>query len=155
MRVDEASRRVAASADRIFSAFVDADELCAWLPPAGMSGRLDWFDPTAGGGFRMLLTYDEPDGSGKFTGDTDASEVRISELRAPTRIVWAVEFPSDDPAFAGTMTMSWSVEPEGDATRVTVRATHVPPGIRPDDHVEGLSSSLAQLAELCERGTRL
>ena len=83
------------------------------------------------------------------------SEARIAELRVLEHIVWTVEFPSDDPAFAGTMTMTWSFEPVGDATRVTVRASDVPSGIRPEDHAEGLASSLAQLTELCEREAAL
>jgi uncharacterized protein YndB with AHSA1/START domain len=151
MRVDEATRLISAAPERVFGAFVDADDLLAWLPPGDMSGRLDWFDPVVGGGFRMLLTYRTPSGDGKFSDDSDLSEARIVELEPPERIVWAVDFPSDDPAFSGTMTMAWTFEPDGAQTRVTVRATDVPSGIDPADHAEGLSSSLTQLAELCQR----
>jgi uncharacterized protein YndB with AHSA1/START domain len=149
MRVDEASRTISAPLQRVFDAFLDPDDLRAWLPPHGMTGRLDWFDPIVGGGFRMLLTYDSPTGDGKYSDDSDLSEARIVELDRPHRIVWAVEFPSDDPSFAGTMTMTWTFEPRTDATQVTVRATDVPPGIDPADHAEGLHSSLGQLAALC------
>ena len=62
----------------------------------------------------------------------------------------AVEFVSDDPAFAGTMTMTWEVAAHPGGTEVTIRATDVPEGISAEDHAAGLSSSLAQLAAYVE-----
>ena len=47
-RTDRASRLIAAPADRVFAALVDPEALAAWLPPAGMSGRFERFDATAG-----------------------------------------------------------------------------------------------------------
>ncbi|MBW9122455.1 SRPBCC domain-containing protein [Microbacterium trichothecenolyticum] len=149
MRVDSASRLIAAAPERVFAAFTDAEQLLAWLPPSGMSGRFDRFDPVAG--YRMVLTYDEaPEGGGKASADADVAEVRRVELAPPHRIVEAIDFPSDDPAFAGTMTMTWSFEPRRSGTLVTVEATDVPAGISPEDHAEGLASSLANLARLIE-----
>ena len=145
MRADSASRLIAASPERIFRAFVDPDLLAAWLPPEGMTGRLDRFDPVVGGGFRMVLTYTDADGRGKFTDDSDVADTRIAELEPPNRVVWEVDFPSDDPAFAGTMTMAWSFAAGEVGTLVTVHATDVPEGIDPDDHAAGLASSLIQL----------
>jgi hypothetical protein len=66
------------------------------------------------------------------------------------RVVQAVEFVSDDPAFAGTMTMTWEVAAQSDGTQVTIRAVDVPEGISAEDHAVGLSSSLAQLAAFVE-----
>lgn len=145
MRVDSASRLLAAPPHAIFRAFIDPDLLSAWLPPAGASGRLDSFDPAVGGGFRMVLTFDAPDARGKFTEDSDVAETRIVALEPPNRVVWEVDFPSDDPAFAGTMTMAWSFAAGEVGTLVTVRCTNVPPGIDPRDHAVGLASSLANL----------
>ncbi len=62
-----------------------------------------------------------------------------------------VVFASDDPAYAGTMRMTWSLAPADGGTRVTFRADDVPPGISAQDHADGLASSLAQLAVLVER----
>jgi len=78
------------------------------------------------------------------------TDTRIIALDPPERVVWSVEFPSDDPAFAGTMFMKWTLEAAPEATDVTVRATDVPSGIDPDDHAAGLASSLANLAALFE-----
>ena len=149
MRVDSASRLIAASPERVFAAFTDAEQLLAWLPPSGMTGRFERFDPVSG--YRMVLTYDEaPEGGGKATADADVAEVRRVELAPPHWIIEAIDFPSDDPAFAGTMTMTWGFEPRRGATLVTVEATNVPPGISPEDHAQGLASSLENLARLFE-----
>ena len=67
------------------------------------------------------------------------------------RIVQAVNFVSDDPAFSGTMTMTWEIAPIDDKTHVEVRAEHVPHGISAEDHAVGLASSLANLARYTER----
>jgi hypothetical protein len=61
-----------------------------------------------------------------------------------------VEFVSEDPAFAGTMTLTWSLSAERGGTRVEIRADDVPAGISAEDHAEGLSSSLANLAAFLE-----
>lgn len=151
MRVDAASRFVAAEPAEVFRAFVDPALLLAWLPPDGMSGRFEEFDPEAG--YRLVLHYDEaPEGGGKASVDEDVVVVRRVRVEAPEVIVEEVDFPSDDPAFAGTMTMTW-VFTEGDGgTYVDIEATDVPSGIDPDDHAVGLASSLANLAHLLEDG---
>jgi hypothetical protein len=64
--------------------------------------------------------------------------------------VEAVDFVSDDPDHAGTMTMTWEVDEVHDGTRVRITADDVPDGISAEDHSEGLSSSLANLATYLE-----
>lgn len=150
MREDSARRRIAALREEVFRAFVDPGMLASWLPPEGMNGHLEHIDARAGGGFRMVLTYESEDDRGKFDARTDVTDTRIIALEPPKRVVWSVEFPSDDPAFAGTMFMEWTLEAAPEATDVTVRATDVPSGIDPDDHAAGLASSLANLAALFE-----
>ncbi|QJW36589.1 SRPBCC family protein [Cellulosimicrobium protaetiae] len=145
-RVDEATRLVDAAPHDVYRAFVDPDALAAWLPPEGMTGRFEHFDLRPGGSYRMVLAYDDPQADPGKTGDgTDVVDVAIVDLVPGRCVVQQVDFPSDDPAFAGTMTMTWTVEPVGDGTRVTVRATDVPSGISPQDHAVGLASSLAHL----------
>jgi hypothetical protein len=46
--------------------------------------------------------------------------------------------------------MVWTFQPEQEETLVAVRAENVPPGIRPEDHEVGLSSSLENLAAFVE-----
>jgi hypothetical protein len=61
-----------------------------------------------------------------------------------------VDFVSDDPAFAGTMTMTWAVRAVDGGTRVEITADDVPDGISADDHAAGLTSSLDNLARYVE-----
>jgi len=53
-----------------------------------------------------------------------------------------VDFVSDDPAYAGTMTMTWEVTAVDEETRVDITADDVPDGISAEDHAAGLTSSL-------------
>ena len=146
-RIDRASQVIAAAPATVYKALLDRDSLEAWLPPAGMRGRIDRWDPRPGGGFRMVLTYlDATDSPGKSSDSTDVVEVAFAELTPPDRVVQKAVFQADDPAFAGTMTMTWQLVAVGDSTEVTVSATDVPPGIDQAQHEVGIASSLANLA---------
>jgi uncharacterized protein YndB with AHSA1/START domain len=152
MRAERATRHITADPERVFRAFTDPDLFVAWIPPEGMSGRLEEFDPERG--YRMVLTYDHPpEGGGKASPDTDISVVRRVEVDPPRRLLEEVEFPSGDPSFAGTMRMTWTFEPEATGTLVTVEATGAPDGIDQDVHVGAMISSLAQLARAVEHGS--
>lgn len=150
-RTDRASRWIRASADRVYAALVDPVALSTWLPPDGMSGRFERFDARPGGSYRLVLTYaDASTAPGKATADSDIVEGRFVELVPGARVAQAVEFISPDPAFAGTMTMTWELTPTADRTRVDIRAENVPAGISAEDHAAGLASSLANLASYLE-----
>jgi uncharacterized protein YndB with AHSA1/START domain len=151
-RTDSAYRVVAAPPDRVYDALVDPSALTAWLPPAGMSGRFEKFDPRPGGSYRLVLTYaDASSAPGKATAESDIVEARFTEIVPGVRVVQAVDFISDDPAFAGTMTMTWEVTGVEGGSRVDIRADDVPAGISAEDHATGLASSLANLAAYLER----
>ena len=151
-RVDTTSRIIAAPAQAIYHAFVDPHCQARWLPPTGMTGRFDRFEPHPGGHYRMILTYADGGAahSGKSAADADIAEGRFLMLEPASRIVQTADFVSDDAAFAGTMTIEWTLAPVADGTRVTVAARDVPAGISAEDHVAGLTSSLANLAEFVE-----
>ena len=61
------------------------------------------------------------------------------------------QFVSDDPRYAGTMTMTWEVATVEAGSRVEFRADDVPDGISAEDHAAGLTSSLTNLATYLER----
>jgi len=67
------------------------------------------------------------------------------------RVVQAVDFVSDDAAYAGTMTMTWAVTAVDAGTRVDIVAEDVPDGISAQDHAAGLASSLTNLAAYVEQ----
>jgi uncharacterized protein YndB with AHSA1/START domain len=151
-RTDAASRVVAATPAAVYAALVNPDALVSWLPPEGMTGRFERFDARPGGAYRMVLTYAKRStGIGKATADSDVVEGRFVEMVPDRRVVQAVDFVSDDPAFAGTMTMTWEVAAVDGGTRVKIRAEDVPAGISPEDHAAGLASSLANLAAYLAR----
>ncbi|MFE0686747.1 SRPBCC family protein [Streptomyces xiamenensis] len=151
-RTDTASRTITAPLDRVWDALVDPEALAVWLPPAGMTGRFERFDARPGGSYRLVLTYADASGApGKATADSDIVEARFVDIVPGVRVVQAVDFVSDDPANAGTMTMTWQVSAVAAGTRVDIVATDVPDGITAEDHAEGLASSLANLAAHTER----
>jgi uncharacterized protein YndB with AHSA1/START domain len=118
-----------------------------------MSGEFERFDARPGGGYRLVLTYeDDSAGAGKATPRTDIVETRFVELVANVRVVQDVDFVTADPTFAGTMTMTWALSPVQSGTRVEIRADNVPPGIGREDHAVGMASSLANLAAFVEAG---
>jgi uncharacterized protein YndB with AHSA1/START domain len=117
-----------------------------------MKGRIYAFDAREGGGYRMSLTYVEPDHAqrGKTSEHMDLVRVRFVELIQDERIVQRVEFESEDPAFAGPMTMTWTLADVPGGARVSILAENAPEGIRPSDHETGMRSSLDNLAAFTE-----
>lgn len=145
-RTDRASRVIAAPPGRVWTALVDPEALKTWLPPGSMSGKFEAYDARPGGSYRMVLTYpDSAGGPGKATADSDVVEGRFIDIVPGERVVQAVDFVSGDPAFAGTMIMTWAITPADGGTRVDIIATDVPDGISAEDHAAGFDSSLTKL----------
>lgn len=149
-RRDTASRLIKASPQAIYDAFVNREAVVKWLPPQGATLQVQTFEPRIGGRFQMTLTF--ATAPGKSTADSDVVVGRFVDLVPRQHIVQAIEFASADPAFAfaGTMTMTWTLEAVAGGTRVTVLAENVPAGISPSDHEIGMNSSLANLAAYVE-----
>jgi len=148
----QAARLVRAPRARVFQAFVKADELLAWLPPAELTGTLHAFDPRPGGGYEMSLFY--PESETVFRGKTaereDRVKVRYLELLPGARIVQAVRFVSDDPAFGGETRLVVTFADRLGGTEVVMCFENLPPGVRPQDNDEGARLSLEQLARFLE-----
>jgi uncharacterized protein YndB with AHSA1/START domain len=143
---------MAAPSGRVWAALVDPEALVVWLPPGEMTGRFERFDAQPGGSYRLVLTYPDAAGApGKASADSDVVEARFVDIVPGERVVQAVDFVSDDPAYAGTMTMTWAVSTVEAGTRVDIVAEDVPDGISAEDHAAGLSSSLANLAAFVEQ----
>ena len=151
-RTDRASRVMAAPLARVWAALVDPEALTAWLPPGEMTGRFERFGARPGGSYRMVLTHPDASGApGTATADSDIVEARFVDIVPGERVIQAVDFVSDDPAYAGTMTMTWEVTAVDAGTRVDIVAEDVPDGISADDHAAGLASSLSNLAAYVEQ----
>ncbi len=106
------------------------------------------FQPEPGGAFHYILRFDTA--PGKTDAHSDEITGRFVENTAPHRLVQDVDFTSDDPAYAGTMRMTWLFRPAPVGTRVEIIAENVPPGIASEDHAVGLASSLDNLARHTE-----
>ena len=148
-----ASRSIAASPEVLYRAFTDPELLVGWLPPAPMTGVIHRFDARVGGGYLMSLHY--PSTERTFRGKTadleDRVSVRFVELDAPRRIVEAVTFLSDDPAFAGEMLLTITLGAGPGGTTVALDFDHLPAGLRQEDNEAGARASLDQLARMVER----
>ncbi|GAK40530.1 activator of Hsp9 ATPase 1 family protein [Paenibacillus sp. TCA20] len=146
-RTDTASRVIKASPKTLYQAFVNPEALVTWLPPKGMSGRIDVFDPRVGGTYRITLTYEmDHDLPGKTSDNTDVSQGKFLELVPEKRIVQSVNFSSEDTAFSGEMIQKWLFETISEGTKVTIICENVPEGIQKEDHDIGLRSTLENLA---------
>lgn len=146
------SRVIKAPPHAIYRAFLEPAAVAAWRPPKGMSAKVFAFEPRAGGGYRMAFVYDDGGSAsrGKTSQDADVFEGRFAELVPDARIVEVVRFQSDDPAFAGEMTLTTTLHAIPQGTEVTVLAENVPRGITAEDHAAGIASSLANLARYVE-----
>ena len=146
------SRIIAAPRRTIYQALLDPKALVSWLPPKGMKGQIHEFDAREDGGYRMSLTYLNPAHSqhGKRSAHTDTTRVRFVEMIPNERIVERVEFESKDPAYAGPMTLTWTLADVSRGTEVTVSCENAPEGIKPADHRAGIRSSLENLAAFTE-----
>ncbi len=155
VRSTQVSQIVKAPREVVYQAFLDPDAVASWLAPDKMKGRVETFEPHAGGKFRMSLTYmDQADTPrGKTAEDTDTFEGKFVELVPYEKIVWVVEFDSPEPDFAGEMSVTWSFVGADGETEVTVRFDDIPKGIRLEDNEEGSRQSLRKLAAFVERGT--
>ncbi|GIN73769.1 hypothetical protein J14TS2_42440 [Bacillus sp. J14TS2] len=150
-RTDSASKVINSSMQTIYRAFLNPDSMISWLPPQGMTGYIDKFDPVEGGFFRIILTYEGATSiHGKTSENTDAIQGKFLELVPDKRIVQSIIFVSDDPAFSGEMIQSWVLEPVSNGTKVTVVCENVPEGVRKEDHDVGLNSTLENLAAFTE-----
>ena len=145
-RVDSATRIILKPPSSIYQAFMDPKALVSWLPPEGMVGELEEFQAFEGGKYKMALTYIETNyTAGKTSDNVDVVQAKFLKLIKDKQIVQQIEFESDDPSFAGKMSMSWNLRVVPGGSEVTVICENVPEGIQQDAHEEGLNSTLANL----------
>lgn len=152
-RSTRVSKVINAPREVIYRAFLDPDAVASWLPPDGMRGQIHTFEPHEGGKFQMSLMYvDRPETQrGKTSEDTDTFKGRFVQLLPYSKIVWVVEFQSDQPDFAGEMTVTWDLADADGGSEVTALCEGIPKGIRLEDNEQGSRSSLQKLAAFIER----
>jgi len=73
----------------------------------------------------VLRCPDASASQGKTTSDTDVVEARFIDIVPDVKVTYAVDFMSDDPAYASTMVMTWEVTAVEGGTRVDITANNV------------------------------
>lgn len=150
MRSTRSCRRINARRADVYQALLDPDAVARWRVPNGMSAVVHEFDPQENGRFRVTLTYDTIEGTGKSTARGDTYRGRFVELVPDRSVRELVEFETDDPQFAGEMTIDWVLSGKGDGTDLIVVFDGIPPGVALADNELGTAMSLDKLAKLLE-----
>jgi len=128
-------RRIAASAERLFDAWTDPEQLTAWWGPAGVCCPAASVDLRVGGAYRIENLL--PDGS------TVVIEGEFVIVERPRRLVytWHVR---PGPASAERVTVAF--DPVGDETDVVITHEKIPDPPTRDDHASGWRGCLEGLA---------
>ena len=148
----QVSKIIKAPRHTVYQAFLEPGAVSAWLAPGTMKLHMHTFDPKEGGKFRISLSYQDPEDSqrGKTTGNTDTYHGYFVKLIPDTLIIEAIEFETEDPKFAGEMTMTARFADVEGGTEVSLFYGNVPAGVRPEDNEMGSRQSLEKLAALVE-----
>jgi uncharacterized protein YndB with AHSA1/START domain len=154
MNSTRVSQHVRASRRAVYRALLDADAIVKWRVPAGMTSHVHEFDAREGGSFRISLTYNAPERSGKAAAHTDTYHGHFLKLVPNEQVVEVIEFETEDVAFRGTMTMTTTLTDADGGTDVLVVHEGVPDGVLAADNETGTRMALANLAQLVEADER-
>lgn len=144
-RTDTTSRLIRATAPKIWDALTRQSALRQWKAPTGMHLEIFHYNARVDGTYRVALRYENASTKGKSGENADIVNGRFLEMEPNKKIVEAVRFESDDPAFGGQMIVTTDLAQEKGGTRVTFTAENVPPAISQEEHIKGMGSSLELL----------
>ena len=133
---------------RVYAALLDPSLIPRWRVPTGMRCEVHAFDAREGGAFRVSLTYEAPDATGKSSDHTDTYHGWFERLVPDLCVDERIEFETADPRMQGLMRVTTRLEPEGTGTRLVAVHADLPPGIAPADNQAGWDESLGKLAAL-------
>lgn len=115
-----------------------------------MSSHVHEFDAREGGSFRVSLTYDAPNETGKSAARTDTYHGHFVRLVPNEQVVEVFEFEAVDPELRGEMTMTTTLTEAGGGTDVLIVHEGIPDSVPVADNETGTRMALANLAELVE-----
>ncbi len=139
------AKHINAPRTQVYQALIDPTAVAAWMVPDGMTSHVHEFDPTVGGKFRISLTYDVPNGTGKSTAQTDTYHGHFVQLVPDEQVVETMEFETDDAAMRGEMTVTFTLSEANGGTDLLAIHDNVPPGVAPADNELGWQMSLDKL----------
>jgi uncharacterized protein YndB with AHSA1/START domain len=152
MSTTRVTQHINAPRSAVYRALIDARSVQQWMVPDGMTSVVHVFEPREGGAYRISLTYDSTDHTGKSSAHTDTHGGRFVKLTPDREVVQTTEFETDDPSMQGEMRMTFALaDAAGGGTELTGLHENVPAGVRPEDNEDGWRMSLAKLAKLVER----
>jgi uncharacterized protein YndB with AHSA1/START domain len=144
------SRRINAPPAAVYHALLDEKAVARWRVPAGMTSHVHEFDAREGGSFRISLTCDEPNSTGKRAARTDTYHGNLEKLVPNEQVVEVLEFETTDPELRGVMTMTTTLADVDGGTDVFVAHEGTPGGVSTVDNETGTRMALANLAALVE-----
>jgi uncharacterized protein YndB with AHSA1/START domain len=151
MYTTRVSGHVGAPRADVYRALVSAEAIARWRVPAGMSGEVHEFDAREGGRFRVSLTYEAPDATGKSAAHTDTYHGHFARLVPDERVVEVLAFEAVDPALGGTMTLTTTLtDAEGGGTDVLMVHEGIPDAVPAADNETGTRMALENLARFVE-----
>ena len=134
-------RVIRSTPEKLYRAFLEADALTKWMPPAGFTAKVHHLDAKVGGTFRMSFTNFGTGSSNSFGGT-------YLELVPHERLRYTDKF--DDPNLPGEITMTVTLKKVLCGTEVHIEQAGVPAVIPAEMCYLGWQDSLAQLAQLVE-----
>ncbi|MEV7065656.1 SRPBCC domain-containing protein [Streptomyces collinus] len=151
MYTSRVSGHVDAPRAAVYRALVSAEAIARWRVPDGMSGEVHEFDAREGGRFRVSLTYETPDASGKSAAHTDTYHGHFARLVPDEQVVEVLEFEAVDPALRGVMTLTTTLtDARGGGTDVLMVHEGIPDAVPAADNETGTRMALANLARFVE-----
>ncbi|PNG19830.1 SRPBCC family protein [Streptomyces cahuitamycinicus] len=151
MYTSRVSGHVDAPRAAVYRALVSAQAIARWRVPDGMSGEVHEFDAREGGSFRVSLTYEAPDASGKSAANTDTYHGHFARLVPDEQVVEVLEFEAADPALRGAMTLTTTLtDARGGGTDVLMVHEGIPDAVPAADNETGTRMALANLARFVE-----
>ena len=151
MYTSRVSGHVDAPRAAVYRALVSAEAIARWRVPTGMRAEVHEFDAREGGRFRVSLTYEAPDASGKSAAHTDTYHGHFARLAPDEQVVEVLEFETADPALGGAMTLTTTLtDAEGGGTDVLMVHEGLPDAVPAADNETGTRMALENLARLVE-----
>ena len=134
-------RVLAASPQKLYRAFTEADALAKWLPPNGFTCTVHHLEATVGGTHRMSFRNFTTGASHAFGGE-------YRELVPGERLRYTDTF--DAPGPAGEMQVTVKLRQVSVGTEIEIEQAGVPDAIPPEACYLGWQQSLENLARLVE-----
>ena len=134
-------RVLAATPEKVYRAFLEADALAKWLPPNGFACTVFHLEPKVGGTFKMSFRNFTTGKSHSFGG-------QYVELVPNERLRYTDKF--DDPNLAGDIQVTVMLKKVSVGTEVNIAQEGLPDVIPPEACCLGWQESLRNLARLVE-----